>query len=399
MKKLLAILLAALMVFCLVACGGTDKDDTKADESKEDKTASTDGEKDDVLKVGFIYIGDESDEGWTYNHIAGQKEMEEAYGDAVETICKYNVKEDSSCIDAIDELVGDGCTVIFATSFGYEQFIEEVVSDYPEVTFCHCSGYQCATDDYDNTSNYFAEIYEGRYLAGVVAGLKLNELIESGEITAEEAKVGYVGAYAFAEVISGYTAWYLGVASVCPEATMEVVYANSWGDYETEYQCALSLIDDGCVIVSQHSDTTGPAAACETVEGVYHVGYNTDMTDVAPTSTLVSSHINWGVFVTDTIGKILDGKKIAQDNWGGTADGWVSLVGMNEDLVAEGTNDMLKELEDKLADGSLSVFSGDYTGTNSNGDTIDLSTPYVENATQSSPTFDYVLDDVITVVE
>lgn len=396
MKKLLAILLAALMVFALVACGG---DKTTTDGSKEDKTEASDSKTDDVLKVGFIYIGDESDEGWTYNHIAGQKKMEETYGDKVKSICKYNVKEDSSVIDAIDELAGEGCKIIFATSFGYEQYIEEVAGDYPDVIFCHCSGYQCAKDDYENTNNYFAEIYQGRYLAGVVAGMKLNELIKDGKITADKAKVGYVGAYPFAEVISGYTAWYLGVASVCPEATMEVVYANSWGDYETEYQCALSLIDDGCVIVSQHSDTTGPAAACETVEGVYHVGYNTDMTDVGPTSTLVSSHINWGVFVTDAVGKVLDGKEIAQDNWGGTPDGWVSLVGMNEDLLAEGTQDMVKELEAKLADGSLSIFSGNYTGTNSNGDTIDLSTPYIENATQSSPTFDYVLDNVITVVE
>lgn len=398
MKKLFAILLAAMMVFCLVACG-SDKGADKEDKTTEDKTETTDGTE-DVLKIGFIYIGDESDEGWTYNQIAGQKAMEEEYGDKVQSICKYNVPEDSSVVDAIDELTGEGCTVIFATSFGYEQYIEEVAGDYPEVTFCHCSGYQCASDDYDNTSNYFAEIYEGRYLAGVIAGLKLNELIENGDITAEEAKVGYVGAYPFAEVISGYTAWYLGVASVCPSATMEVVYANSWGDYETEYQCALSLIDDGCVVISQHSDTTGPAAACETVSGVYHVGYNTDMTDVAPTSTLVSSHINWGVFVTDAVGKVLDGKELDQDNWGGTADGWVSLVGMNKDLIAEGTTEMIEELEGKLADGSLSIFSGEYTGKNSNGDTIDLAKePYIENATQSSPTFDFILDNVITVVE
>jgi len=391
MKKLLAILLAALMVFCLVACGGNDAANDNQDDAGNNQ--------EEVLKVGFIYIGDESDEGWTYNHIVGQREMEAEYEGKIQSICKYNVPEDSSVIDAIDELASEGCTVIFATSFGYEQFVQEVVEDYPEVTFCHCSGYQCAGDNYENTNNYFAEIYEGRYLAGVIAGLKLNEMIENGDITAEEAKVGYVGAYPFAEVISGYTAWYLGVASVCPSVTMDVVYANTWGDYETEYQCALSLIDNGCVLISQHSDTTGPAAACETAEGVFHVGYNTDMTDVAPTSTLVSSHINWGVFVTEAVGKILNGEAIKSDNWGGIADGWVSLVGINEDLLAEGTLDMIENLKAQLADGTLQIFFGDYTGTNSNGDTIDLSAEaYIENATQSAPAYDFVLDDVITIV-
>lgn len=394
MKKLLALLLAALMVFCLVACGGGNDDAANNDDQN-----NAENNQEEVLKVGFIYIGDESDEGWTFNHIVGQKEMEAEYEGKIQSICKYNVPEDSSVVDAIDELASEGCTVIFATSFGYEQFVQEVVEDYPEVTFCHCSGYQCAGDDYDNTNNYFAEIYEGRYLAGVIAGLKLNEMIENGDITAEEAKVGYVGAYPFAEVISGYTAWYLGVASVCPSAKMEVVYANTWGDYETEYQCALSLIDSGCVIVSQHSDTTGPAAACETAPGVFHVGYNTDMTDVAPTSTLVSSHINWGVFVTEAVGKILEGEAIKSDNWGGIADGWVSLVGINEDLLAEGTLDVIEDLKAKLADGSLQIFSGEYTGKNSNGDTIDLSEKaYIENENQSAPAFDFVLDDVITIV-
>ena len=392
MKKLLALLLAALMVFCLVACGGND-----AANNNNQNDAGNDQEE--ILKVGFIYIGDESDEGWTFNHIVGQKEMEAEYEGKIQSICKYNVPEDSSVIDAIDELASEGCTVIFATSFGYEQFVQEVVEDYPEITFCHCSGYQCAGDAYENTNNYFAEIYEGRYLAGVIAGLKLNEMIANGDITAEEAKVGYVGAYPFAEVISGYTAWYLGVASVCPSVTMEVVYANTWGDYETEYQCALSLINRGCVLVSQHSDTTGPAAACETAEGVFHVGYNTDMTDVAPNSTLVSSHINWGVFVTEAVGKILNGEAIKSDNWGGIADGWVSLVGINEALLAEGTLEIIEDLKAQLADGTLQIFSGNYTGTNSNGDTIDLSAEaYIENATQSSPAYDYVLDNVITIV-
>ena len=211
-------------------------------------------------------------------------------------------------------------------------------------------------DDLDNTVNAFPSVYEGRYLAGVAAGMKLQEMIDNGEIKADEAVIGYVGAYTFAEVISGYTAFFLGAQSVCPSATMKVEFIGSWGDPTMEANAAQDLIDKGAVLISQHSDSTTPATTAQK-NGVYHVGYNLDMSDVAQDASIVSSRIDWTNYMVYVIETIVNGGKVDQDyKQHGYADGDVKLTDLNENVAAEGTADKLAEVEAALADGSLQVF-------------------------------------------
>ncbi len=413
MKKLLTLLLALAMTFALAACGGQDlsansANSDKVSEGTENAGAeNTDSDSDstgDVLKIGYIYIGDDS-EAYTENFIYAQQAVETAYAGQVETMAKYRVAEDSGEVTtAAEELIDAGCTLIFSTSFGFGETLKELAASYPNVEFCQAT---CADAD-DETPNYhnaMGEIYQGRYIAGVVAGMKLQELLDSGEVT--EAKVGYVAAYPYAEVISGYTAFLMGVRSVVSDATMDVMYANSWGDYEEESKIAQTLIERGCAIISQHSDTEGPATVCEKAAAngtvVYHVGYNTDMSSFAPNTSLISSRIVWDSYQIGVVQAVLNGDKIAVDEWHGFDEGWVAMTDLNTAIAAEGTQDKIDELVDAFASNSLSatdIYVGDYTATNpwDDTDTIDLSDGYAENSTQSAPSFYWVLDNIITVV-
>ena len=249
------------------------------------------------LKIGIIYIGDEN-EGYSAAHMAGIDEMVETLGlDDSQVIEKTLIGENEACYDAAADLADQGAQIVFANSFGHETYILQAAAEYPEVQFCHATGTQAASSGLSNMHNYFTNIYEARYVSGVVAGMKLNEMIEDGTITEDEAKMGYVGAFPYAEVISGYTSFFLGARSVCPSVTMEVKYTNSWASFDLEKECADALISDGCVLISQHADTTGAPTACEAA-GVPCVGYNIDMTSVAPTTALTSASINWGVYYT-----------------------------------------------------------------------------------------------------
>jgi basic membrane protein A len=255
------------------------------------------------------------------------------------------------------------------------------------------------------------EIYQGRYAAGVVAGMKLRQLIDDGVISEEDAKIGYVAAFPYAEVISGYTAFLMGVRSEVDSAVMYVKYTNSWSDYLLEKQYANELIDEGCILISQHSDTTGPAVACEERDVktvVYHVGYNISMIDVAPTTSLVSSRINWEPYMSaavdamvhdDPIEDHVKGNKFGKDVGAGFDRGWVQMLRINESIAAPGTKQRIDSVIEDLNNGTLDVFKGDYTGKDpfDPTDTIDLRNGYRENATSSAPTFHYVLDDCIVV--
>jgi basic membrane protein A len=410
MKKILAMTMALAMLLSLAACGKdvSSSGDTTTAETQETATTETESGADtadgDVTTVGFVYIGDNS-EAYTANFIAAQTAIEETFGDSVVTIAKYNVAEDS-VESPLRELAESGCDIIFTTSFGYGEVAKELAVEYPDVQFCQATC-EDATDDVPNYHNYMGTIYQGRYISGVVAGLKLAEMIDNGEITTDQAKIGYVGAFPYAEVISGYTAFLLGVRSVVPEATMEVNYANSWGDYDTEKTMATAMIEDGCVIISQHSDTEGPAEACEAAMAngttVYCVAYNQDMTDVAPNTCLISSRIDWAPYEVSAVQAVIDGTEIPRDDWAGFDEGWVAMTDLNTAIAAEGTQDKIDELTAAFADGSLTsldVFSGDYTGTNpwDETDTIDLSAGFNENESKSAPAFSYVLDGVITVL-
>lgn len=369
-------------------------------------------EEERSIKIGFLYVGD-SVTPYTDNFVKAKENVEEIYGDRVEVVEKFNVPEDD-VEPSLQNLVDEGCDLIFSTSFGYGETVKQFAEKYPEIEFCQATCYDANVEPVlNNYHNYMGEIYQGRYVTGVVAGLKLKEMIDEGIITPEQAKIGYVAAYPYAEVISGYTSFFMGVRSVVPEATMLVKYTNTWSGYAIEKSTATELIDMGCVIISQHSDTTGPAVACENADKevpIYHVAYNDSMTDIAPTSSLVCCSINYEPYIESAVRAVLeekpiesvvDARIIGQDASAGFDKNWVRILDINDTIVAEGTREKVYETIEKLKKGEITVFKGPYTAVSpyDSSDTIDLSQGYVENEKTSAPTFYYILDDVITIVE
>ena len=338
--KILALCLAlAMVVACFTACGD------KAPEEGEKEAAA--------VKVGFIFLHDEQstyDKNFMDAAKAACKEMGVGYEQ------KTQIPESKDCYDAAVELIEtDGCNVIFADSFGHESFLIDAAKKYPEVQFCHATGTQAHTAGVANFHNAFASIYQGRYLAGVAAGLKLNEMIDAGNITADKAKMGYVGAFTFAEVMSGYTSFYLGAKSVCPTVTMDVKFTGSWYDEQKEKEAAQALIAGGCVLISQHADSMGAPTACETA-GVPNVSYNGSTVAACPNTFIVSSRIDWTPYFKHMIQCVQEGKEIETD-WTGTIEtGSVVLTDVNEKAAAPGTAEKLEEVKGKLLDGSLQVF-------------------------------------------
>jgi len=368
--------------------------------------ASAEGVAKEDIKVGAIYIGDEN-EGYTEAHMKGIDEMIETLGlDESQVIEKTLIGEDEACADAAYDLADQGCQIIFANSFGHESYMLEAAGEYPDVQFCHATGYQAASSGLANMHNYFTSIYEARYVSGVVAGMKLNEMLDNGTITEDQAKVGYVGAYPYAEVISGYTSFFLGVRSVCPAATMEVKYTNSWASFDLEKECAEALIADGCVLISQHADTTGAPTACEAA-GVPVVGYNVSMIETAPTQALTSASINWGPYYTYAVQSVIDGTAIDTDWCKGFSEGANRITELNDAAIAEGTKEKVEEVEAAIIDGSLKVF--DTSTWTVDGETLDtyekngieyISDGYFhESEYGSAPAFDIAIDGITSIVE
>ena len=342
MKKITALLLALVMVFALCACGGDDN-----------KTEG--GDADDALKVGFIFLHDENST-YDLNFMNAAKEACANLGLSEDQyIFKTNIDETQECYDAACELADAGCDIVFADSFGHEAFLMEAAKEFPEVQFCHATGTNAHTAGLDNFHNAFASIYEGRYLAGIAAGMKLNEMIDAGEFTADEAKIGYVGAFTYAEVVSGYTSFFLGARSVCPTVTMEVTFTGSWYDETAEKEGANKLIANGCKLISQHADSMGAPTACETA-GVPNVSYNGSTVSACPNTFIVSSRINWAPYFEYAITCALNGEQINAD-WTGTIEtGSVVLTEINEQAAAAGTAEAIEAAKAALADGSLKVF-------------------------------------------
>ena len=406
MKKLLAFILAAVMTASLCACGSSNSGSEGSTSAKGSSAAGKPVAASDV-KVGCIMIGDEN-EGYTEAHLKAVEEMKKNLGlTDDQVVIKTNIKEDEGCYDAAVDLAEQGCNIIIANSFGHESYILQAAADYPDVQFCHATGYQAASSGLSNMHNYFDAIYEARYVSGVVAGMKLNEMIENGDITADQAKIGYVGAFPYAEVISGFTSFYLGAKSVCESVTMEVQYTNSWADMTAEGEVANQLIADNCVLISQHADTTGAPSACETA-GVPCVGYNVDMTSVAPDAALTSPTNNWGVYYTYAVQCVLDGKAIDTDWCKGFSEDAVRITPVNEAVAAEGTDAKVEEVEAALKDGSLHVF--DTSTFTVNGSSLeDLIAEggdyakyadyvsdgyYHESELASAPSFDIIIDGI-----
>ena len=347
MKKFLAMLLALVMALSLVACG-EKKDDTQGN-GDGDATAAK-------VKVGFITLHDENS---TYdkNFIDAAKEACANLGlvENEDYFIKTNVGETEQCAEVAADLVDAGCNIIFADSFGHEPYMIEVAKANPEVQFCHSTGTRAHTEGLANYHNAFASIYEGRYLAGIAAGLKLNAMIEAGDIKAEEAKMGYVGAFTYAEVVSGYTSFYLGAKSVCPTVTMDVTFTGSWYDETLEKEGAEKLIQGGCKLISQHADSLGAPTACENA-GVPNVSYNGSTQAACPNTYIVSSRINWAPYYEYAIKAVMDGTAIDTDWTGTLATNSVVLTDLNTTVAAEGTAEAIAAATEKLEKGEIHVF-------------------------------------------
>lgn len=421
MKKILAFLLAAMMVLAFAACG-EDNGGTPT------PTPDVKGMSADVLprnamtpsveipadfKIGMICLHDENS---TYdnNFIQALRQVQKDLGlSDDQVVIVTNIGEDSSCYDAaVDLAKNKGCKVIFADSFGHESFMKQAAQEYPEVQFCHATGTSGKIANIENFHNAFASIYEGRYLAGIAAGLKLNEMIASGKITAEQAVIGYVGAFTYAEVISGMTSFYLGARSVCPSATMKVRYTGSWYDQAKEQEAATALIEkDKCVLISQHADSLGAPTACE-LAGVPNVSYNGSTYSAGETTFIISSAINWAPYFQYIIETVVKGEAIAPDWCGTIATNSVVLSGVNQDVAAEGTIEKINEAIKALEAGTLHVFDtasftvdgktlteyladvdGDYTG-----ETNVIHDGYFDESNavdfRSAPYFDIIIDGV-----
>ena len=341
MKNKFLILCLALVLVCaslLSGCG-----------SNEEKPEAT------SMKAGFICLHDENST-YDLNFINAAKEACDELG--VEYIIKTNIPEGQECFDAAEELVDAGCGIIFADSFGHEDYMIQAAKEYPDVHFCHSTGTKAHTENLPNYHNAFASIYEGRFLAGVAAGLKLNEMMEKGEINPEDAKVGYIGAFTYAEVVSGYTAFFLGVRHACPQATMDVTFTGSWYDETAEKEAALKLINGGCVLISQHADSMGAPTACEKA-GVPNVSYNGATINSCPNTFIVSSRINWVPYYIYAIEAAANGKPIDTDWTGTIATGSVELTPVNEGAAASNTAKELAEVQALLESGELHVFATD----------------------------------------
>ena len=303
------------------------------------------------MKVGFIFLHDENST-YDLNFMNAAKEACEKLG--VEYMAKTNIPEGQECYEAACELADAGCDFVFGDSFGHEDYIIEAAKEFPDVQFSHATGTKAHTENLDNFHNAFASIYDGRYLAGIVAGMKLNEMIANGDITEDTAKIGYVGAFTYAEVISGYTSFFLGARSVCPSATMEVTFTGSWYDETAEKEGANKLIQDGCALISQHADSMGAPTACETA-GVPNVSYNGSTESACPNTFLVSSRINWEPYFEYAINCVANGEAIDADWTGSLATGSVVLTDLGS-AVAEGTQEAVDEAKAKIESGELHVF-------------------------------------------
>ncbi len=388
MKKLIALLLAVVMLLALAACGAEPATEEPQEEPSEE-SGETAGTVPADLKVGFIFLHDENST-YDLNFINGAKAACEALGLTEDQyILRTNIPEGQECYDAAAELADAGCSLVFADSFGHEDFMIQAAKEFPEVQFCHATGTRAHTEGVANFHNAFASIYEGRYLAGVAAGMKLNEMIEAGEFTEDEAKMGYVGAFTYAEVISGYTAFYLGARSVCPSVTMEVTFTGSWYDETAEKEAANKLIANGCKLISQHADSMGAPTACESA-GVPNVSYNGSTLSACPNTFIVSSRIDWQPYFEYIIGCVINGEEIAAD-WVGTIEtGSVVLTEVNEQAAAAGTAEAIEAVRAELLAGERHVF--DVTTFTVGGESITSYMADVDTDADYTPDTEAIVD-------
>ncbi|MCI5611884.1 MAG: BMP family ABC transporter substrate-binding protein [Roseburia sp.] len=401
MKKKVVSLLAAmaLAVSTLAGCGaaadstaGTEAaantETTVSGDAKTGDTAATTADTTTAtagLKAGFIFLHDENST-YDLNFMNAAKEACEKLG--VECVTKTNIPEGQECYEAACELADAGCDFIFADSFGHEDYVIEAAKEYPDIQFSHATGTKAHTENLDNYHNAFASIYDGRYLAGIAAGMKINEMIANGDITEDQAKMGYVGAYTYAEVISGYTSFFLGARSVCPSVTMEVTFTGSWYDETAEKEGANKLIQDGCVLISQHADSMGAPTACETA-GVPNVSYNGSTESACPNTFIVSSRINWEPYFEYAINCVANGTPIDTDWCGSLETESVVLTDLGS-AAAEGTQEAIDTAKADLIAGKVHTF--DTSTFTVGGETLTSYEADIDTDPDYTPDHEVVLD-------
>lgn len=391
MKKLLALVLAVVCIFAMTACSGNtaNGENGNGKGSADTENKGTDTLDKSNIKVGFIFLHDENS---TYdkNFMDAAKEAKEALGlSDSQVVFKTNIPEGNECYEAAADLADQGCNIIFADSFGHEPYMLQAANEFPNVEFCHSTGTTAHTEKVANFHNAFASIYEGRYLAGIAAGLKLNEMIENGDFAADDAKIGYVGAYTYAEVVSGYTSFFLGARSVCPTATMEVQFTGSWYDEALEKEAATKLISNGCKLISQHADSMGAPTACENA-GIPNVSYNGSTISACPNTFIVSSRIDWAPYYEFAINCVLNGEDIPYDWCKGLGEGSVVLTDVNTDVAAAGTVEAIEEAKKEIIDGTLHVFNTDTFTVG--GEKLDSYMADVDTDADYTPDTEVILD-------
>ena len=379
MKKFLSLFVVSAMVVSLCACGSTSnsgnadaadateetatetteaetEDSTQAEETADGE--ATDGEaaatgvmpaiaKEDI-KVGVIHITDPAEgSGYTYTHDLGIQGMQKNIGlDDSQIVRKKNVSDsDATAIEnAMRECVEEGCNIIFATSWGFMDTCEALAEEYPDVIFSHGTGYK---SNGVNFNNYFGRIYQARYLAGIAAGMKT-----------ESNKLGYVAAMGQenSEVTGGINAFAMGAYSVNPDCEVYVKVTNSWFDPEGETQAAQALVDLGCDVIAQHCDTPNPQTVAEQ-NGVWGVGYNSDMSKDAPGAVLTSVMWDWSVYYTYAVQSVIDGTWTGENYFGGMADGLVDIAPLS-DICAEGTQEAVDAARKQITEEGFNVFDG-----------------------------------------
>ena len=396
MKKLFAIIIAIFMLFSLTGCG-----------EREEPTPEP---VDETFKIGLICLHDENST-YDLNFITGFKAACEEMG--AQGIIMTNIPETEDCYNAAVDLADKGCKIVFADSFGHEDYMIEAAKEFPEVQFCHATGTKAHTEGLENFHNAFAAIYEGRFLDGVAAGMKLNEMIVNDPNVVP--KVGYVGAYTYAEVISGYTSFFLGVKSECPAAIMEVTFTGSWYDETAEKEAANKLINDGCVFISGHADSMGAPTVCENLK-VPFVFYNGSVKDACPNSFIVSTKIDWTPYFKHIIDCAKNNVPIETDWVGTISTGSVVMTDVNEDVAAAGTSERIEEIKQKFISGELNVFDTETFTVNgekissymADVDTDPDYTPdteaivggiFQESVYRSAPYFDLRIDDIVLADE
>ena len=361
----------------------------------------------DHLTIGFI-----ESTPYTYNFSLAKDALEKNYGKKVDILTCSNVLDDEM-EEPLRDLASKGCDIIFFN--GYSELVMKLAPEYPNIEFCQTSYMDMSGQKVpENYHTFKGEAYQGRYVSGIAAGMKIQQMIANGSISDDQVKVGFVAAFPTSEVISGYTAFILGIRSIVPQAVMRVYYTETWSSYAQEKSAAQQLIDDGCVIISQHTDTIGPAIACEEASAnkkeVYFVGYNQSMSEVAPGTSLVTSRIDWEPYVLSAVEAVMADRKIESmvsgrihgtDVSAGFEKGWVQMIDLNNQVAAPGTQEAMDRAIAQFKKGNTNfVFKGSYTGVDPNdpSDTIDLRSGYIENENTSYPMFHYILSDIITVV-